>query len=224
MYFPYYRYKKLLTLSICTLFSLGAYAHVIVEELDKLSVGATINNYFQLGFQHIIPAGLDHILFVISLFLLSPKVKNILWQSAAFTLAHSITLGLAMYKVINIPSAIVEPIIAASIAVMAIQNIFFPKAGVKRFALVFAFGLIHGLGFAGSLATLGLPKNSFLMALISFNVGVEVGQLVVILLCFLLVGKWFANKQYYHKYIVTPASIIIALTAIYFTAERLFAS
>ena len=98
-------------------------AHAIVGELEKMSRTDAAFLYLKLGYQHILPLGFDHILFVLSLFLLSPKLKPVLWQATAFTIAHSVTLGLAMYQVIKLPSTIVEPLIAMSIMYVALQNI-----------------------------------------------------------------------------------------------------
>jgi hypothetical protein len=198
------------------------FAHDVVGELEKMSKTDAAILYLQLGFTHIIPLGFDHILFVLSLFLLSPKLKPVLWQATAFTVAHSITLGLAMFKVITPSPAIVEPIIALSIMYVALENIISPSLKKSRIGIVFLFGLVHGMGFANALGSLGLPQNSYLTSLIMFNVGVELGQLAVILSAFFLFGKWFGNKPYYRKFIVIPLSILITLMAGYWTVERLF--
>ena len=193
-----------------------------VEGLSKLSKTDVAGIYLQLGFTHILPLGLDHILFVLSLFLLNPKLKPILWQATAFTVAHTITLGLAMYGVIKPPANIVEPVIALSIMYVALENIFSPRLKASRIGIVFLFGLIHGMGFASALTDLGLPKNAYFSSLIMFNLGVELGQISVILSAFLLLGLPFGNKPYYRKRIVIPLSIIIAAIALYWTVERLF--
>lgn len=203
------------------LISQGLAAHD-VEGLSKLSKTDVAGIYLQLGFTHILPLGLDHILFVLSLFLLNPKLKPILWQATAFTLAHTITLGLAIYGVIKPPANIVEPVIALSIMYVALENIFSPRLKASRIGIVFLFGLIHGMGFASALTELGLPKNSYFSSLIMFNLGVELGQAAVILAAFLLLGLPFGKKPYYRKRIVIPLSIIIAATALYWTIERLF--
>ena len=143
-------------------------------------------------------------------------------QATAFTVAHSITLGLAMYGVINPPSSVIEPLIAISIMVVAIENIFWPKLRVSRIGIVFLFGLVHGLGFAGALSELGLPQKHFFTTLITFNIGVEQGQIAVILLGYLLFGYWFSGKEYYHKRIVVPISLAVVLMAGYWTVERIF--
>jgi len=178
--------------------------HVIVGELEKMSGAGAAILYLELGYKHIIPLGFDHILFVLSLFLLSPKLKPVLWQATAFTIAHSVTLGLAMYHVINPPARIVEPLIALSILYVALENIFSPRLKPSRVGVVFLFGLVHGLGFAGSLGQLGLPPHSYLLSLVMFNAGVELGQITIILLAFFVLGYWFGEKSYYRPRIVVP--------------------
>lgn len=195
-------------------------AHDVVGELENMSKTDTALLYLNLGFKHILPLGLDHILFVLSLFLLSPKLKPVLWQSLTFTIAHSVTLGLAMYNVVNVSPAIIEPLIALSIMYVALENVFVQKLRPSRIGVVFIFGLIHGLGFASALNNLGLPQQSYLASLLMFNVGVEAGQLTVILAAFFLFGKWFGNKSYYHKFIVTPLSLVIAAIALYWVIQR----
>ena len=197
-------------------------AHVIVGELEKMSRTDAAILYLVLGYKHILPLGFDHILFVLSLFLLSPKLKPVLWQATAFTIAHSVTLGLAMYNVIKIPSHIIEPLIALSIMYVALENIFSPRLKTSRIGVVFLFGLVHGLGFAGALGSLGLPQNAYLLSLIMFNVGVELGQLTVILLAYFLLARWFGKKPYYRKVIVIPLSAIIASIAAFWTIQRIF--
>jgi hypothetical protein len=193
-----------------------------VEGLSKLSKTEVAGIYLQLGYTHILPLGLDHILFVLSLFLLNPKLKPILIQATAFTVAHTITLGLAMYGVIKPPTNIVEPVIALSIMYVALENIFSPRLKASRIGIVFLFGLIHGMGFASTLTQLALPKNAYFSSLIMFNIGVELGQITVIIAAYFLLGKLFSNKPYYRKYIVIPLSIIIAAIALYWTVERIF--
>jgi len=196
------------------------FAHVIVSELESMSGIDTVVLYLKLGYKHILPLGLDHILFVLSLFLLNPKLKPVLWQSLAFTVAHSITLGLAMYGTVKVSPVIIEPLIALSIMYVALENVFVIRLRPSRIGVVFLFGLVHGLGFASSLSNLGMPQNSFLSSLVMFNVGVELGQLTVILIAFFLLGKWFGNKSYYHKKIVTPLSLLIAGIALFWVFQR----
>ena len=182
---------------------------------------ATARRYLLLGFTHIVPGGLDHMLFVLGIYLLSGRARSVLWQVSAFTVAHSMTLGLSMYGVVSVSPAIVEPLIALSIAYVAIENIFLSELKSWRVALVFAFGLLHGMGFAGALKELDLPRSEFVTALLTFNVGVEAGQLAVIGTAFLLVGWYSAHRVWYRRRIVVPASLAIACTAVYWTIQRL---
>jgi len=180
-----------------------------------------IRQYLWLGYTHILPKGLDHILFVLGLFLLSPRARPLLLQVTAFTIAHSITLGLSIYGLLSLPSRIVEPLIALSIAYVAIENLATRELKPWRLALVFLFGLLHGLGFAGVLRELGLPRGEFLTALLTFNVGVEAGQLTVIAAA-LIVTAPFVRKGWYHQRVVAPASWLIAAVGIYWTVVRLW--
>ncbi|WP_062763207.1 HupE/UreJ family protein [Falsirhodobacter sp. alg1] len=176
------------------------------------------------GFEHIVPKGLDHILFVLGLFLFSLRIGPILAQVTAFTLAHTITLALASLKVISLPASVVEPLIAISIVYVAIENILSKNRGVStaRVAVVFCFGLLHGLGFASVLSDVGLPAGQFLVGLIGFNIGVEGGQLFVIVVALALLGLPFGNKPWYRDFIVIPASTAIALIGAWWAFERVF--
>ncbi|OOQ58352.1 hypothetical protein BC343_10055 [Mucilaginibacter pedocola] len=199
-----------------------AFAHLKNGELAKLLKTSAALTYLAEGFLHIVPYGYDHILFVISLFLLSPKLKAILWQATAFTIAHSITLGLAMYHVINPPLHIVEPVIALSILYVALENIYSPKLRTSRIGVVFLFGLVHGLGFAGALSTLGLPKDNYFTCLLMFNLGVELGQVTVIVLAYYFVARWFTNSASFRKWVVIPVSGLIAVIAFCWAIQRIF--
>ncbi len=178
--------------------------------------------YTQLGFTHILPMGLDHILFILGLYFLSNNLRTVLLQATAFTVAHSITLGLAMFKLVQAPPSIVEPIIALSIVFIAVENIVTKKLHAWRIVIVFLFGLIHGLGFASVLLDLGIPESKFITALVAFNLGVELGQITIILAAYLLVGRWFGNKQWYRSRVVIPVSVCIAIVAMFWTVQRIF--
>lgn len=214
--------KPLLVLVILLLFHSTGFAHASVIDLEQMSKSDTVFLYVKLGYQHILPLGIDHILFVLSLFLLNPKLKPVLMQATAFTVAHTVTLGLSMYQIINPPTAIVEPLIAISIVYVAVENIISPKLKPSRIGVVFLFGLIHGMGFASVLGQLGLPENAYLTSLLMFNVGVELGQITVIVSAYFLLAFWFGNKPYYRKFIVIPLSSCIALIAIFWTIQRIF--
>ena len=185
------------------------------------SLGTLIMRYVKMGFTHIVPQGLDHILFVLGLFLLSTRTKDLLTQITAFTVAHSLTLGLALYGIVRLPSSIVEPVIAASIAFVAIENLCTKDLKPWRPLVVFAFGLVHGMGFAGALKDLGLQRHDFLTALIGFNGGVELGQLSVVALAFLVVG-WMRPRASYRRIVVIPASFAIAVVAVFWTVQRIW--
>ena len=194
----------------------------VIRELSMVeSKLLNITEYIYQGFVHILPQGLDHILFVLALFLLATKTSTLLWQVSTFTLAHTITLALGIFGVINLPSSVVEPLIALSIAYVAIENIVQQKLTKWRLPIIFVFGLLHGLGFASVLVEFGLPESEYISSLISFNVGVEFGQITVIALA-LLVTRWFINKPWYRQFLVIPVSAIIAVIALYWFIERVF--
>jgi hydrogenase/urease accessory protein HupE len=188
--------------------------------VDGGSVNRSIFGYLRVGFIHIVPRGLDHILFVVGLFLLAPKLRPLLVQVSAFTVAHTLTLALSITGVLSLSLNIVEPLIALSIAIVAFENIITDKIKPWRPVLVFMFGLLHGLGFAGVLGDIGLPQGDFIWALILFNVGVELGQLFV-LLCAFIVCFFFMKKSWYRTGITKPASFLIGLVGLYWTLERL---
>ena len=184
-------------------------------------LGAKVATYGRMGFTHILPQGLDHILFVLGLFLLGSNTMALVKQITAFTVAHSITLALTALGVIHLPGRIIEPIIALSIAFVAIENLFARDVRPWRTAVVFVFGLVHGMGFAEVFADAGLRGTGLLTALVSFNVGVELGQLAVVGLAFVVVG-WFRKDPRYRQIVVMPASLLIALVAIFWTVQRTF--
>ena len=176
--------------------------------------------YLALGVLHILPRGVDHILFVLGLFLLSPRLKPLLLQVTAFTIAHTVTLGLAINGTIALPAHIVEPLIALSIAYVGVENVVTPVISPWRIGLVFAFGLLHGMGFAGVLADLGLPAAEGLTALVSFNLGVEIGQVAVIGAAS-AAAAGIRRRPWYRRRVAVPASLAIAATGLYWTVERL---
>jgi len=193
----------------------------IVEIISKKSTYKTIIEYVVLGFEHIFPKGLDHILFILGLFFFSTALKPLFWQITMFTVAHTLTLGLSINGFINLPTNIVEPLIALSIVYIGIENVFSKRLKNSRLLIVFLFGLIHGLGFASVLTDFGLPTNAFMTALISFNLGVEIAQLTLIIFAYLFIGHWFKNKSWYRASIATPASLLISTIAIYWFIQRL---
>lgn len=215
---------KIYPLSIAAIFLINTpiSAHTVNYALEGKPVSDVFSYYVKLGFEHIIPLGLDHILFVVGLYLLSPKLKTIIWQATAFTVAHTITLILSMKNIIVAPPDIVEPIIALSIVFIAVENLITSTLQPWRIALVFAFGLVHGMGFASALNELGIPRDAFFSSLLSFNVGVELGQISVILLCYAAFGRWFSEKEWYKPRVVVPMSLAIAAIAVFWTIERIW--
>ena len=197
-------------------------------ESDRFEIAAitapsrweVVASYLWLGFTHILPKGLDHIMFVIGIYLLSTRLRPILVQVTTFTVAHTITLGLTIFGVLSLPSSIVEPLIALSIAYVAIENLVTSELKPWRVALVFGFGLLHGMGFAGVLSELGLPASERITALFSFNAGVELGQLTVIAGMFLMLG-WLRERPWYRRRVVIPLSLAIAAVGLYWTVTRI---
>ncbi|OIQ32066.1 MAG: hypothetical protein BM562_06065 [Alphaproteobacteria bacterium MedPE-SWcel] len=188
----------------------------------QLSGWEAFVSYISVGFDHILPQGLDHILFVLGLFFFSLRIGPLLWQVSAFTLAHTLTLGLATLGWIQVSPSIVEPLIAASITLVALENIFVRKLHPWRPIVIFGFGLLHGLGFASVLGDFGLPVTQLVPALLGFNVGVELGQVTVIAIAYAVLGYWFGNHPKYRGRVAIPASATIALIGAYWFVERAF--
>ncbi|MDJ0940662.1 MAG: HupE/UreJ family protein [Woeseiaceae bacterium] len=202
---------------------------ILDEEGNVRGFWSTATLYVGIGIDHILPAGLDHILFVLALFLTSTRLRPLVIQISAFTVAHTATLGLAAAGVISPPAGIVEPLIAATIAFVAIENVWVKDMPTWRPLVVFAFGLVHGLGFAGFFGELGLPPGQFWSALIGFNVGVEIGQLSVVLLAFVLARGLRSRMQPatreadYRRFVVVPISLAIGAIGAYWTLSRIIA-
>lgn len=182
---------------------------------------ATFGDFFQQGFLHVLPLGLDHILFVLGLFLLARAWRPLLWQVTTFTLAHTITLALATFGWVQVSPRIVEPVIAFSLVFVAMENILRPRYSAWRLIVVFVFGLVHGLGFAGALRELELPLKSLLVGLLGFNVGVEAGQLAVVGIA-ALATAWLRDPTLYRRAIVIPGSAAIAVMGLWWTVTRVF--
>ncbi|RYD22601.1 MAG: HupE/UreJ family protein [Verrucomicrobiaceae bacterium] len=172
------------------------------------------------GFHHVIPLGLDHLLFILGLFLMAPKWKPLVGQSLLFTLAHSVTLALAVFGVISLPGKWVEVAIAASIAFIGFENLFVHRLGRQRVVLVFLFGLIHGCGFASVLGEKleGVKGKGLALPLVGFNIGVELAQITVLVVAFLLL--WPLRR--WTKEIQTGGSIVVALWGVKWVIERAF--
>ena len=178
--------------------------------------------FFVLGVQHIIPKGLDHILFIFGLFLFSSSLKKLITQITIFTIAHSITLIFVSLSLMKINPQIVEPIIALSIVYLGIENIF--KNYVKeylRYVVILFFGLLHGLGFALVLSDIGYRSTDLFINLISFNIGIEVAQISIVLVLYLLVALNFAKNKNYRMFFQVPSSILISSIGLYWFFERI---
>lgn len=193
------------------------------RRLAAMSWSDRFTLYVVAGYQHIIPKGLDHIIFILGLCLSSLWLTALLWQATAFTFAHSITLALATFGIIALPPQIIEPLIALSILWIAIENYRQPPATTVTRSkpwIVFIFGLLHGLGFATVLNEYGLPRDDFISALLAFNIGVELGQISIILIVFMLIMK-IKQRIWFRSRIQQPCGVIIGLMAIFWLWERL---
>src|SRR5688572_4913363 len=150
--------KLILTIFVvCVVSCIPAFAHTTNYALENAPVSEVISYYIKLGFTHIIPLGFDHILFIAGLCLPNTRISTIVWQATAFTVAHSVTLAMSMKNIIAVPPGIVEPVIALSIVFVALENLVTKEIKPWRIAIVFLFGLIHGMGFASALNEIGLP-------------------------------------------------------------------
>jgi hydrogenase/urease accessory protein HupE len=182
--------------------------------------------FIELGFRHILPLGLDHILFIIAIFLNARGWQGLLIQASTFTLAHTITLGLAAAGLIHVDAGFVEPLIALSIAAVAIEALLVEKASPWRLPMIFGFGLFHGLGF-GEQMKLYLTGADFGIGLGGFTIGVELGQLVILAACIVVsqgvkIGLDQAGKgSIYRNLLVRPVAILIALIGLYWFFQRL---
>ncbi len=191
-----------------------------IRRLSAMSWSKKMYIFLKAGFEHIIPQGLDHILFVLGLFFSTLKLRSLILQVTAFTFAHSITLALAALGFVKLQLSVVEPLIFLSIVWVAFENTFFKKTTKWRPLVVFTFGLLHGLGFATLLTQYGLPKDNFISLLLAFNVGVEFGQFAVLLAAFILIRLIYLKTEYKNQ-LKIPASILIGCTGLFWFIESL---
>lgn len=214
---------------------LGGGAGIRQFELSHVSSWSAFTEYLRAGIWHIW-SGIDHLLFLVSLLLpavllrrrnrwmavpiAGPAFLNIVKVVTAFTLAHSITLSLAAFDVIRLPSRLTESVIAASIIVAALNNVF-PRVTEGRWRIAFAFGLLHGFGFASVLTEMGLPKGARLISLVAFNLGVEAGQLVVVLAIMPLAYLLRATRFYRRGIMPWGSSAIACLALVWFVQRAL---
>ena len=177
-----------------------------VDDIKNFEISRDTHVYFVLGIQHIIPKGLDHILFIFGLFLFSSSLKKLISQITIFTIAHSITLIFVSLSLMRINPQIVEPIIALSIVYIGLENIF--KKYIKeylRYVVILFFGLLHGLGFALVLSDIGYRSTDLFINLVSFNIGIEVAQISIVLVLYLLIALNFAKNKNYRILFQVPS-------------------
>ena len=198
--------------------------HVFTPDDAEVTVGAavgfaaTFQRFFLLGVAHI-ATGYDHVLFLVALLLVGGGIRSLLAIVTAFTIAHSVTLGLSVLDVVRLPTRLVESTIALSIAWVAIENLLFDRAE-GRWRITFLFGLVHGFGFASVLREMQLPRRGLVASLLAFNLGVEAGQLVVVLVAYPLVS-WM-QRSARRRVIVAVASAAILVVALMWFVERAF--
>jgi hydrogenase/urease accessory protein HupE len=194
--------------------------HLYGSADDKRGMGEIAWAYVTLGVEHIL-SGFDHLMFVLSLLFLVGFNKRLVLTISAFTLAHSLTLALSSLGLLTLRSPPVEATIALSIMLVAGEALNKEQTLSRRWpALVaFLFGLVHGLGFAGALADIGLPQNNLFVALLTFNVGVELGQLLVVVLCYGLYRALASKPQFVMAR--TPALYVIGGIAAYWSIGRI---
>ena len=184
-----------------------------------------VGTFIGFGFQHIIPQGLDHVLFVIALYLNARSWPSLFLQVTTFTLAHTITLGLAATGIVASPGAVIEPLVALSIVILALEAMMAPKAAAWRLPVIFAFGLLHGLGF-GSVMKVYLENADLSAGLVGITIGVELGHLAVLvaagLAAFLvqLALKAAHKPGLYRPAFVIPVAGLIAFAGAYWALQR----
>lgn len=190
-----------------------------VTDTGQTIEGQSVYVYsLEQGFLHVLPGGLDHILFILTLFLLQRRWKPLLWQSLAFTVAHTLTLGLTAAGFIAPKGSGVEALIALSIAVLAMENLFKKDVSPWRIVMVFGFGLIHGMGFATALSSVLTPGENFLGRLIVTNLGVELAQITILALAWILTAKWHDSPRY--QIVRIALNIGIAIIAAVWLIQR----
>lgn len=175
-------------------------------------------SFFLLGIEHI-ATGYDHLLFLLALILCGGNLIQLLKIITAFTLAHSLTLGAAALDIITLPSVLVESVIALSIAYVAFENLFPRFAISRRWTISFLFGLVHGFGFSSVLKEIGLPRDSLLLSLLNFNLGVEAGQLVAVLIIVPLLIQ--LRKTAWEEKTVRSLSLVVLIVGLTLFIQRI---
>jgi hydrogenase/urease accessory protein HupE len=189
----------------------------IVEVGASAEQGSVVGPMLWTGVIHIL-GGLDHLVFLFGLILVGGTLRGLVATITAFTVAHSITIALAVLGVWSPSPSIIEPAIALSVAYVGIEN-FFVKSADRRWLITFPFGLVHGFGFAGALGELAVPRDQLVPALVAFNLGVEAGQLAVLAVA-LPVLLWARKRQWFLTYGVRGLSTVVVLLGVTWFALR----
>ena len=177
-------------------------------------------NFLIKGFEHVFPLGYDHILFMIALFLYNSRIKTAILQCSVFTIAHSLTLALTANRLITPNSQLIEIGIAISIFIAGLENIL-PRVNFSiRLLIIFLFGLMHGIGFAGALADIGIKNQEIITVLAGFNIGVELAQASLIVILYFILSKPFLDAPWYNTFIKKPVSLIIASCGLFWAITR----
>ena len=202
----------------------GASSGVIdINHPEPIGTAQHFYQFISIGFDHVIPLGWDHILFIIGMALSSLLWRRLLLLVSLFTLAHTLTLGLAMVGVAEVSPRIIEPLIAFSIAYVAIENLLAKQSIKRKSIIVFLFGLVHGLGFASMLKNFEMSPDNFLSTLIGFNIGVELAQVFIVLSVFSALLLFKKIQLNYRILLVVPISIIISVIGFWWFVQRLIA-
>lgn len=201
-------------------------AQPFFEMGQEPGLGLTIRTYFLLGMEHIL-LGIDHLLFVLALLLLIQNGKRLIATITAFTVAHSLTLAAATLGWVSVPGPPVEAIIALSIVFVASEIIHYRRGRLSLterypWIVAFSFGLLHGLGFAGALSEIGLPQSSIPLALLFFNLGVEAGQLLFVILVWFLLWGWRKLQLRTPQWVSEAIPYAIGSLAMFWVIERIW--
>jgi hypothetical protein len=190
-------------------------ARVTIAPTAESTRGA--GSFFLLGIEHIL-TGYDHLLFLLALILRGGNIWSLLKIITAFTLAHSITLALAALNIVMLPERLIEATIALSIAYVAAENLFMRHAVSHRWVVAFVFGLVHGFGFSNVLRELGLPKQGLVLSLLNFNLGVEAGQAIAVVIAVPLL-MWLRRYRWEPR-AVTTMSVVVLLFGLVLFVDR----
>lgn len=179
---------------------------------------STMSVAIQAGLQHVI-LSYPHIVFVVGLFFLSTRWQMLFWQAGAFTAGHLVALAVSLTGLVSVAHLDLDPFVAAAIIFVAIENIFANEKSRFRLPFVFLFALVHGLSLAFALSQAGLSQGQLIMNVFGFNLGIELGQILIFIIAILLIGIMFADQPWYRKYVAIPASVIIAIAGGWFLLE-----